>query len=192
MRPIKSSAIRITVLMPLSCRCYYTNYTTTASTCDDFFADANAITLYKDWVKTIATRNNSITGVTYGNDPTIFAWDLMNEPRCESGSPSSCSAAAIQVLLKKLILKLLVRLYIWLQSANMGKDEYLSAASLSSLFCMCFMACVKAVIWCSAAVLDHQCLCLCQEPSKAAGHSWRGRLHAGIELFGRQVSTCRG
>lgn len=77
-------------------KCYYTNYTTTASGCDDFFADANAITLYKDWVKTIATRNNSITGVTYGNDPTIFAWDLINEPRCTAGTVSSCSAAAIQ------------------------------------------------------------------------------------------------
>jgi len=76
-------------------KCYYTNYTTTASSCDDFFSDANAITLYKNWVQTLATHNNSITGVTYGNDPTIFAWNLMNEPRCES-TTGSCNAAAIQ------------------------------------------------------------------------------------------------
>lgn len=80
------------------CRCYYTNYTTTASTCDDFFTDTNAIQLYKDWVKTITSRNNSITGVTYGNDPTIFGWDLINEPRCDS-TTDGCSAAGIQVRL---------------------------------------------------------------------------------------------
>lgn len=30
----------------------------------------------------LLTRKNSITGVEYRNDPTIFAWELINEPRC--------------------------------------------------------------------------------------------------------------
>ena len=93
--------IAVTAKVPASsrslfpCRCWYTNLTNTASNCDDFYTDANAITLYKGWVKTIASRVNSITGATYGSDPTIFSWDLINEPRCDD--PTSCSATDIQV-----------------------------------------------------------------------------------------------
>ncbi|KAF8409248.1 hypothetical protein HHK36_005322 [Tetracentron sinense] len=34
--------------------------------------------------KTVLTRKNTITGLEYRDDPTIFAWELMNEPRCMS------------------------------------------------------------------------------------------------------------
>lgn len=35
---------------------------------------------FKNYVKAILTRRNSITGVLYKDDPTIMAWDLANEP----------------------------------------------------------------------------------------------------------------
>lgn len=35
---------------------------------------------FKDYVKAILMRRNSITGVLYRDDPTIMAWDLANEP----------------------------------------------------------------------------------------------------------------
>jgi mannan endo-1,4-beta-mannosidase len=35
---------------------------------------------YKDFVQHVLTRVNERTGVSYRDDPTIFAWDLMNEP----------------------------------------------------------------------------------------------------------------
>jgi len=76
-------------------KCYYTNFTTTALDCDDFFTDKNAIQLYKDNAKAIAGRVNTITGVTYGQDPNIFGWDLINEPRFDSET-HGCSAAGIQ------------------------------------------------------------------------------------------------
>ncbi|TYI46013.1 hypothetical protein E1A91_D13G076900v1 [Gossypium mustelinum] len=34
--------------------------------------------------QTVLTRKNTITGIEYRNDPTIFAWELINEPRCMS------------------------------------------------------------------------------------------------------------
>jgi hypothetical protein len=34
----------------------------------------------KGYVRSVVLRNNTITGVTYRDDPTIMAWDLVNEP----------------------------------------------------------------------------------------------------------------
>ena len=35
---------------------------------------------YKGYVKTLLTRKNSITGITWSEDPAIFALELANEP----------------------------------------------------------------------------------------------------------------
>ncbi|TVU28643.1 hypothetical protein EJB05_20168 [Eragrostis curvula] len=51
---------------------------------DDFFTNSVTKQFYKNHVKAVLTRVNKITGVAYKDDPTIFAWELMNEPRCQS------------------------------------------------------------------------------------------------------------
>ncbi|XP_043713958.1 mannan endo-1,4-beta-mannosidase 7 [Telopea speciosissima] len=51
---------------------------------DDFFRNPVVKGYYKNHVKTVLTRHNSITGLAYKDDPTIMAWELMNEPRCTS------------------------------------------------------------------------------------------------------------
>jgi mannan endo-1,4-beta-mannosidase len=36
---------------------------------------------YRSHIRTLIERVNSITGISYRDDPTIFAWELANEPR---------------------------------------------------------------------------------------------------------------
>ncbi|KAK9150123.1 hypothetical protein Syun_008432 [Stephania yunnanensis] len=55
-----------------------------SSSNDSFFYDPYIRRYFKKYVKTMLSRKNSITGIEYRNDPTIFAWELMNEPRCMS------------------------------------------------------------------------------------------------------------
>ncbi len=40
-------------------------------------------TQYKNYVNYALNRTNHYTGVKYKDDPTVFAWELMNEPRYE-------------------------------------------------------------------------------------------------------------
>lgn len=49
---------------------------------EDFYTDPAAMDLYKSFAEAIITRTNTINGRVYSEDPTIFAWDLLNEPRC--------------------------------------------------------------------------------------------------------------
>ncbi|KAL5864875.1 hypothetical protein ACOSQ3_002389 [Xanthoceras sorbifolium] len=53
-----------------------------SSSNDSFFFDPSIRKYFKNYVVTVLTRKNTITGIEYRNDPTIFAWELINEPRC--------------------------------------------------------------------------------------------------------------
>ncbi|KAA3478195.1 Mannan endo-1,4-beta-mannosidase 6 [Gossypium australe] len=46
----------------------------------------------------ILSRKNSLSGVKYADEPAIFAWELMNEPRCSSSS----SAPILQAWLNEM------------------------------------------------------------------------------------------
>ncbi|KAJ6398411.1 hypothetical protein OIU77_019252 [Salix suchowensis] len=51
---------------------------------DDFFRHPVVKGYFKNHIKTVLYRYNSFTGIHYKDDPTIMAWELMNEPRCTS------------------------------------------------------------------------------------------------------------
>ncbi|XP_016703275.1 mannan endo-1,4-beta-mannosidase 2 [Gossypium hirsutum] len=55
-----------------------------SSSNDSFFFDPSIRKYFKNYVLDVLTRKNTITGIEYRNDPTIFAWELINEPRCMS------------------------------------------------------------------------------------------------------------
>jgi len=44
---------------------------------------------YKDYAEHFAERRNYYTGELYKEDPTIFAWDLMNEPRYQDAGENT-------------------------------------------------------------------------------------------------------
>ncbi|KDP37779.1 hypothetical protein JCGZ_06458 [Jatropha curcas] len=60
--------------------------TNVSSSDDSFFSNPTIKDYYKTYIKAIMTRKNSISGVSYSDEPAIFAWELMNEPRCASSS----------------------------------------------------------------------------------------------------------
>ncbi|KAL8461572.1 hypothetical protein ACS0TY_032888 [Phlomoides rotata] len=66
-----------------------------SSSNDSFFSDPIIKGYYRDYVKAILGRKNSYTGVKYSDEPSIFAWELINEPRCESISSASALQAWI-------------------------------------------------------------------------------------------------
>ncbi|KAI3973843.1 hypothetical protein MKX01_030419 [Papaver californicum] len=53
---------------------------------DSFFSHPTVKDYYKNYIKAVVTRKNSLAGVKYSEEPAIFAWELMNEPRCISNS----------------------------------------------------------------------------------------------------------
>lgn len=60
------------------------------------FSGSNVYCIFQ----TILTRKNSITGIQYRDDPAIFGWELINEPRCLTDA----SGDTLQVSCKLLIL----------------------------------------------------------------------------------------
>jgi mannan endo-1,4-beta-mannosidase len=50
-----------------------------------FYSNETARRLYREHVEKIATRRNTVTGVMYRDDPTIFGYELMNEAQCLTG-----------------------------------------------------------------------------------------------------------
>ncbi|KAK8928881.1 Mannan endo-1,4-beta-mannosidase 6 [Platanthera zijinensis] len=63
---------------------------------DDFFTHPTLKAYYKANVNAILNRVNTITNITYKADPTIFAWELMNEARCPTDPSGNTLQAWIE------------------------------------------------------------------------------------------------
>jgi mannan endo-1,4-beta-mannosidase len=50
-----------------------------------FYRNAEAQVLWREYITSVITRKNTITGVPNNEDPTIMSWQLANEPRPGSG-----------------------------------------------------------------------------------------------------------
>ncbi|XP_044948855.1 mannan endo-1,4-beta-mannosidase 8-like [Hordeum vulgare subsp. vulgare] len=65
---------------------------------DDFFSDPTLKGYYKAFVEAVLSRINTITNEAYKEDPTILAWELINEPRC----PSDPSGDTLQAWIEEM------------------------------------------------------------------------------------------
>ncbi|KAF5792216.1 putative mannan endo-1,4-beta-mannosidase [Helianthus annuus] len=50
---------------------------------DDFYTNPVVKGYYKNHVERVITRVNTVTKISYSDDTTIMAWELINEPRCQ-------------------------------------------------------------------------------------------------------------
>lgn len=50
-----------------------------------FYTDEKARALYREHVRRIVTRRNTVTGTLYSDDPTIMSYELMNEAQAVTG-----------------------------------------------------------------------------------------------------------
>lgn len=62
----------------------YVEWSNTASRHQDFYTDDTAQRIFKRMIEKITTRRNTINGRIYGEDPTIFGYNLVNEARCQN------------------------------------------------------------------------------------------------------------
>lgn len=59
-----------------------------------FITNEKAKGLFKEHVKNVVTRVNTVTGKPYTEDPAIFSWQICNEPRCFVKTPEVKEAFA--------------------------------------------------------------------------------------------------
>lgn len=67
-----------------------------------FFEDPRTKRDYKKWIDHVVTRVNPLTGLAYRDDPTIMAWELMNEGNAEPESLRLAWTAEMSAYVKSL------------------------------------------------------------------------------------------
>lgn len=59
----------------------YTDYTSWIEYSNMMYNTTQAETWYKDHIRTVINRRNTVTGQLYRDDPTVLSWQLANEPQ---------------------------------------------------------------------------------------------------------------
>ena len=67
---------------------WYVDASPTAFLHDDFYTDFQCKEWFKARIQYLLTRRNTVNDILYKDDPTIFSWELANEPRCWSDPQS--------------------------------------------------------------------------------------------------------
>jgi hypothetical protein len=85
---VMDSARRHGIRVMLALDNYWTDYGGIKATTDklgiqmlEFFTNQDAKQMYRNYAAHLINRTNTVNHLKYSKDPTLFAWDLMNEPR---------------------------------------------------------------------------------------------------------------
>lgn len=54
-----------------------------------WYTDSGCRQYVKNFITKVVNRKNTINGRLYREDPTIFSWNLLNEPRCKYCGPEA-------------------------------------------------------------------------------------------------------
>lgn len=92
-----------------------------------FFYDPRTKRDYRTWVSNVVQRVNTLTGLAYRDDPTIMAWELMNEGNARPETLRSAWTAEMSAYVKSLDPNHLV------SSGHANVAEKLSDLSIPSL-----------------------------------------------------------
>ncbi len=68
----------------------------------EFFSNPQAQQFFQDYLKHFVERVNTVNGLTYREDPAIFAWELMNEPRIDCADDDTEAKSLCDNNVKKL------------------------------------------------------------------------------------------
>jgi mannan endo-1,4-beta-mannosidase len=100
-----------------------------------FYTNAETRRLYREHVARIALRRNTVTGVVYRDDPTIFGYELMNEAQALTGREQERRAwvAEMSAYLKSLDPFHLITPGIWGYRSAYERRDWLATHSLPNV-----------------------------------------------------------
>src|SRR5687768_2306350 len=100
-----------------------------------FYSNPETRRLYREHVEKLATRRNTVTGTYYRDDPTIFAWELMNEAQVLTGRWAERRAwfAEMSAYLKSLDPNHMITPGAWGYRSSSERREWLADHAIPSI-----------------------------------------------------------
>ncbi|HEX5964763.1 MAG TPA: cellulase family glycosylhydrolase [Pyrinomonadaceae bacterium] len=100
-----------------------------------FYTNPETRRLYREHVEKLATRRNTVTGVLYRDDPSIFAWELMNEAQVITGRWAERRAwfAEMSAYLKSLDPNHMITTGAWGYRSAAERREWLADHALAAI-----------------------------------------------------------
>lgn len=100
-----------------------------------FYTNAETRHLYREHVARIVLRRNTVTGIVYRDDPTIFGYELMNEAQATTGRTAERSAwvAEMSAYIKSLDAAHLITPGLWGYRNAYERRDWLAVHSLPTV-----------------------------------------------------------